>query len=373
MQPKLKSLESLRGLAAVGVVFFHFRMHSSFDNRFVQDLWLMVDFFFVLSGFVMTLAYADRLANRRQFFEFAKKRFLRLYPLHILVLLAWVTLEFSTLLAVNHLGYAAESDPFSGRRSLGALVANLLLVHNLVLPNNSWNYPSWSISAEFFVYLLFAMVYVFFSSRARIRLGVFALLMFLACLVLWLEGMRGQTNISGPSRCVFSFILGHFTYLLLQKDPRRNLRFLGFLTVCLSIFFVTMKSHFPDAIAGFIPVIFAITIYCVVRSPGDSAFIRALEIKPLVFLGTISYGIYMWHALVLDLITRFVRTGLSYPLVEGPNGRLVVEYQSVAVANVAIVLLMASSIGLAWLSYRFFETRFYRSGPRDTGASPVQR
>ena len=107
MQPKLKSLESLRGLAAVGVVFFHFRMHSSFDNRFVQDLWLMVDFFFVLSGFVMTLAYADRLANRRQFFEFAKKRFFRLYPLHILVLLAWVALEFSTLLAVNHLGYAA--------------------------------------------------------------------------------------------------------------------------------------------------------------------------------------------------------------------------------------------------------------------------
>ncbi len=53
MQPKLNSLESLRGLAAVGVVFFHFRMHSSFDNRFVQDLWLMVDFFFVLSGFVV--------------------------------------------------------------------------------------------------------------------------------------------------------------------------------------------------------------------------------------------------------------------------------------------------------------------------------
>ena len=360
MQPKLNSLESLRGLAAVSVVFFHFEIDSSFNNRFSQNAWIMVDFFFVLSGFVMTLAYTNRLADRGDFAKFAKKRFLRLYPLHILVLLAFVALESFKLFAVKNLGYAPVVGPFSADRSLEALAANAVLLHNLVLPYVSWNHPSWSISAEFFVYLVFAMVYLAFRGSARARSGAFLLLLILAWVVIQFEGMSGQWNISGPSRCIYSFILGHFTFMLLQKDSRRSLRFLGGLMLFVSMLAVTIEDLLPMWSVSFIPVLFASTIYCIARSPGDSPFIRVLEMKPLVFLGTISYGIYMWHALVIIVINHFVRRVLSYPLVEGSDGRLAVEYQSTAVANVATLVLLASSIGLAWLSYRFFETRFYR-------------
>ena len=74
----------------------------------------------------------------------------------------------------------------------------------------------------------------------------------------------------------------------------------------------------------------------------------------------------------LYLMNMFVRKVLSYPLAESEAGLMVVEYKSVAVANVAAVFLLVSSIGLAWLSYRFFETRFYGSRPQRAGTVSKQ-
>lgn len=358
---KLNSLESLRGIAAVSVVFYHFRVGSSFDNDFVDNAWLMVDFFFVLSGFVMTLAYTKRLGNMSEYGVFVKKRFLRLYPLHLLVLLAFVGFELSKVAASKYLGYTTFAEPFSGDKSVGALTANFMLIHNLVLPSTSWNYPSWSISAEFAVYLVFATVCVVFANRTKVQAIVFAFLMFFAFGVLQYEGMKGQMNIAGPSRCVFSFILGHFTYLLLQKKSDQNLSFLGLALFAASIFTVASLGHFPSWLVPFVPVLFAGTIYCVVRSSDSSRFIRILSWKPLVFLGTISYGIYMWHAFVIYLINLFVRKVFSYPLLETEEGVIVVVWPSKTDANIAALILLASSVGLAWVSFRFFETRFYRS------------
>ena len=86
---KLLSLEGLRGIAAISVAFFHFNNGSHFNNIFVSNAWLMVDFFFVLSGFVIALNYQNKLKNIHDLLVFQKKRFFRLYPLHFIMLMVF--------------------------------------------------------------------------------------------------------------------------------------------------------------------------------------------------------------------------------------------------------------------------------------------
>ena len=87
-------LESLRGFAAVSVALFHFNVGSSFNNSFTNNAGIMVDFFFVLSGFVIALSYMEKIKNCNDLVSFQKKRFWRLYPLHMVMLLIFVLLEF---------------------------------------------------------------------------------------------------------------------------------------------------------------------------------------------------------------------------------------------------------------------------------------
>ena len=91
---KLLYLESLRGIAAASVALHHFSVNSILQNNYyVKNSYLMVDFFFVLSGFVIAYNYMDKLTNTKNLINFQIKRFLRLYPLHFLVLLAFLFKE----------------------------------------------------------------------------------------------------------------------------------------------------------------------------------------------------------------------------------------------------------------------------------------
>ena len=77
---KYLALESLRGGAAISVAIHHFYIGSHFNVAFTMYAWLMVDFFFVLSGFVIALNYQDRIKTFENLKAFQFKRFLRLYP-----------------------------------------------------------------------------------------------------------------------------------------------------------------------------------------------------------------------------------------------------------------------------------------------------
>ena len=84
---KILYLESLRGIAAVMVAVSHFRIDSFiYQNQFIGNSYLWVDFFFVLSGFVIALNYQYKIKNFQSLFAFQAKRFIRLYPLHLILL-----------------------------------------------------------------------------------------------------------------------------------------------------------------------------------------------------------------------------------------------------------------------------------------------
>ena len=148
---RFRALDACRGLCAVAVVLFHLDAATHFYNwPMVRNAYVAVDFFFVLSGFVIASAYGDRIRTVQEAGRFTLRRFGRLYPLHLVVLIAYVLVEL--------IGFAQGSPAFVGNFSGPALAANLALVQGFGAWHETWNYPAWSVCVELWVNLGFAAV-----------------------------------------------------------------------------------------------------------------------------------------------------------------------------------------------------------------------
>ncbi|MBL8543826.1 MAG: acyltransferase [Hyphomonadaceae bacterium] len=152
----IKPLTSLRFIAAFWVLLYHFKDHLGLElGRFglVADGYLGVDLFFTLSGFILTHVYLTSLdAGRFGYGGFLKNRIARVYPMHLAALAAMLVLfAGAALLGVG------ESNPDAFR--LSDLPAHLLMIHAWgATPSVGWNFPSWSISAEWAAYLAFPLI-----------------------------------------------------------------------------------------------------------------------------------------------------------------------------------------------------------------------
>jgi peptidoglycan/LPS O-acetylase OafA/YrhL len=155
MSRRFQSLDGLRGIAAIMIVLFHVRWSNHLtETHFVREAYLFVDLFFILSGFIITKAYGDRIHALHQAGGFLILRFFRVYPLHIAVLSVFVFYELAKLAAI-HAGLPAQ--PFQQSNAGWTLLANVFLLQCLVvLGAPAWNVPSWSISCEAVAYVLFA-------------------------------------------------------------------------------------------------------------------------------------------------------------------------------------------------------------------------
>ena len=135
MKTKLLFLESLRGIAALSVAIFHIKDVSTSpitDNLFIENSDTMVDFFFVLSGFVIAYSYLDRITNIKSLINFKIKRFLRLYPLHFITLLGFLVIEIAKYILETYSGIPSNVDPFS-TNNFYSFVSNLFLFHSFNL------------------------------------------------------------------------------------------------------------------------------------------------------------------------------------------------------------------------------------------------
>ncbi|MGD9981786.1 MAG: acyltransferase family protein [Hyphomonadaceae bacterium] len=168
----LKPLTSLRFIAAFWVLLYHFKDHLGLGmGQFglVADGYLGVDLFFTLSGFILAHVYLAGLEGRRfGYGGFLKNRIARVYPVHLTALAAMVVL-FAGATAMGAGVGAPEAFKWSD------LPAHLLMVHAWGTTDAvGWNFPSWSISAEWLAYLLFPLV-AGAVLRAKRWSGTFAL------------------------------------------------------------------------------------------------------------------------------------------------------------------------------------------------------
>ena len=304
---QLPSLTPLRGIAALWVVLYHYcgtrqyfpNLDITPHSYFISKGYLGVDMFFMLSGFVMAHVYCRAFSEGvgQHYRGFMVARIARLYPLHIFVLSLFVATAVISQLAIGVAGGTFAGIPLTGPESLSALVANVFMVHGLAAGQLSWNYPSWSISVEFIAYLGFPFALPFIaraSGSTRLILGalLFAALASLAALT---KGDLDQWD--GPItllRCMPEFLLGTLLYFTFRDHEQRS--WLGSDLAVLTVLTATLVClHFgaPDLL---IVALFAALVLLAVANTGS--FARFANIAPLVWLGEISYSLYLIQGFV---------------------------------------------------------------------------
>jgi peptidoglycan/LPS O-acetylase OafA/YrhL len=318
---ELQSLTPLRGIAAIWVIVFHYVViyfafrPEQFSSIFNKG-YLAVDMFFMLSGFVLSHVYwrtfaTEPEADAKKYWSFMGARVARLYPLHLFNLCQFLVV----MLAFSFYQYGAagrfDSIPLQGPRSLTALVANMAMLQGLKASELAWNYPAWSISVEFFAYLLFPLALpVVAQASTRTKLLMAAGALSGVGLFAYLSG--GNFNQwDGPItllRCLPEFVLGALAYAgfrgALWPDWFRK-----DWTVAAVIASVLVLLHFgvSDIL---IVAAFPALILTAVMNAGRAA--PLLNAAPLVWLGEISYSLYLAHGFVQYLATELlVRYGVQ--------------------------------------------------------------
>lgn len=343
------SLTPLRGVAACCVMLFHvFGAIPSLQGKWptiwmcLEKAYLWVDFFFILSGFIISMAYGKALASGscREKVRFLVLRLVRIYPLHVVTLCGLICLD----VFVSHVGKSG-ADPFSlPSRSLQAIPLNLLLIHSLGFHDGfSWNVPSWSISCEWATYVLYSIAsgVVFRLQRSFSYAGVFVgfWLYAIFCLV---YGDLSATTDWGVCRCVIGFFTGASLFGL--ADDRRvsdwgsSAVYLLTIALLFAVFFLASWTGF-DAVV--IPG-FSVAVVVMYR-PASRVRSVTLESPVLRFIGEISYSIYLVHWLFIASVPALLERLLSYDVRSGVGASLA--------AFVISVLTVVASAG----TYYFVE------------------
>jgi peptidoglycan/LPS O-acetylase OafA/YrhL len=373
---RFRALDGWRGICAVLVAAHHLEARGFFYSQpLVRNAWLFVDFFFVLSGFVIAHAYGEKLSQAQDVKAFMIRRFGRLWPLHATILAAFVVVEVVRFAIAHWDPTAADGIAFAPERSVLAVFTNLFLVQSLALYNyETWNGPSWSISTEFFTYLVFALVCLA-APRQRMRLAVSLALAIGGALLLARYshyGMR-ETFHWGIVRCVYGFFLGTLTYEAWRRGAANAIAgtFAEGVALALVVLFIAI-------VPGHAALEYLATpLFCVavLIFAGDNGwFSRALKLRPAAALGRWSYSIYMVHTLVLVLLFSALRVGdilfAQHWLSQGSRARL-----ELGTANdLFFVVYIGATVGLAALTWRYIEqpgqryfASFRRAGPAQLG------
>lgn len=303
---RFETLDSWRGICALFVVVFHFisMMPNSLETSlFVRNSYLFVDFFFVLSGFVLCHSYRDKISSVPDLVRFAVRRFGRVWPLHAVVLALLVV----AIVWVNRQPHPSGLDMTWSRSSyaIDAIVPSLLLLNAMNMLGSVWNGPAWSIGAEFYVYLLFASLMLV----AGRRLVLPALALSIAALALvynWAPSFMNTTWDYGIIRCVAGFFGGVVAFHAYEMMERKGLRCATLReagVVAFVVLFVIFAGNGADAVSPLslaAPAVFGLAV--VVFAGQQGVISLALRAQPFRALGRYSFSIYMIHQPLLILL-----------------------------------------------------------------------
>jgi peptidoglycan/LPS O-acetylase OafA/YrhL len=340
MKGRVEQLDGLRGIFSILVIAHHhnaFRDSIFYNNFFVINSSLFVDFFFVLSGFVIAMNYIEKLKSGESFIVFLKKRFIRLYPLllytEVLFIIANILGDQSALKNATNLPLSYYFQ--SGLDTLTFMGSTPIL--------GDWmgiNYPAWSISSEMISYAVFGIVLILFPTK---KYWVY-LLISIACVVFIVyKGDYMLVYDYGFIRGLLCFCMGIYTFALLNKKSFQLSFFeIPFLIVLVGSMYVTHHYEWP-LIRLIFPVLFALGIVIFASSTGMVT--KLLSSKPFQYLGRISYSIYLNHAIVLIFVNICLFRILKWQPTE---------------SRIALSLIISISLTLIYshFTYEIIEKRF---------------
>ncbi|MEP1229433.1 MAG: acyltransferase [Litorimonas sp.] len=311
------ALDGFRGVFALLVAVHHSAWFSYLNYRsFIDQAFVIIDLFFAFSGFLLYTLYHNKLSNRDECKAFMKRRFARLYPLHLFMLLVFIAYAGVRILAnkvgVSDLG-ADEILPFhaGAPENWASILSNLTLTHSMGVHDYlSFNYPSWTVSVEFFTYFLFMALMVWLPPRkiwhfVLMGLGVIAIYYGLSQ-VPPKDGFTPKMDITynfGFFRCVAGFFIGVIVariYGIVRAKDLSPLRWNVTIWTLIELGMIVIGGvflvYFQGPLQFYVgPVIF---LFMLIFAFDGGAISRFMSCKPFQYLAKISYSVYMVHVIV---------------------------------------------------------------------------
>jgi peptidoglycan/LPS O-acetylase OafA/YrhL len=353
------ALDGLRGLAALGVVIFHYKWHfnhaASFTPPFQETLKILyamgglsVDFFFCLSGFVMYRRYAGEIASGQlSLKDFAAGRLARLYPLIVLTLCATALFQL-VLFWMKGKFFIFENN------SVKTFFLNLFFLQfHFFGEGFSFNAPSWTLNLEFFSYFLFYAV---------VRWKAFLLAKTLAVAAFFFFLFARKINVPAPflsstfQWCFSGFFIGglcFFLWSVVQRfsHTKRNVIGVSFLVTSLAVAAIwgfgwdkwlpiisPLPNFYPPQIS-----LMAIGFPSLILAFATSPFLeKVLSGRIFKILGDLSYSLYLWH-LPIQLLILIILFPLNLNL------------SALFASRTFFIFYTSICLVAAHLSYHFFE------------------
>ena len=305
-------IDSLRAVSVISVIIFHL------DQSFFPNGYLGVDIFFVISGYVITRSILKKYKEKKfKFLNFYFNRIKRIFPVLLVVLLTTFLLALFVLLTADL------------KRFLESLITSLGFVSNFYFwitggyfSTNDQLKPLlhlWSLSVEEQFYLFFPFfIFLAFKLSKKINFYLFltfTILFISFCLNLFFisKGHRDVIFFMFPAR-IWQFGLGVFFAFL----PNLNIKnawydfFYLTLAILLIVFnFIYIIKYLPDATLMCMGV--ALILY---KSINEKNYLSQIfQFRPLIFLGLISYSLYLWHWPIISLLKYIYIDGLTYQII----------------------------------------------------------
>lgn len=316
MSKTLPLLTALRGFAALMVVFFHARLLLfpqwktvlAGYTQFFENGYLWVDLFFILSGLVMAHVYQhDFAASLISWRRFLWLRLTRIYPLFILTLL--VLLGWESYKWANQIGYfggplfngwgmagiPAFEGPFN---QAGALWQNILLVQVFSGKGLSWNVSAWSLSVEWFSYLVFPLMLVLVKGRYRAGLAIVLCLGVIYAIASSKGNLDATEGGLSVARGLAGFTLGLALQRLIGLAPKSFSNDGLLAAVCLLPLVLLHFQLTPFLTLAVVSSFVLLVFVAAVQQPRQGLF-GVLENRFSNWLGDLSYSLYLWHAVIL--------------------------------------------------------------------------
>lgn len=347
---RLDSLHTMRGLAAITVMFFHFSWildsaYGGLGNNLMKYGYLGVDIFFIISGFVISMSSSKVSSNLNGCFVFVKHRLKRLLPAYYF----WLFVAFLTGGAMSTFHYPDKVDNL-----ISAFTMTPVTSQNgpLYLNNESMYGIRWSLIYEMYFYLLVTFS-LFVKNRTFALTLIIMAMVLVSPVVVGLSPTLNDTGIESDNKflnlatnpIIFLFLYGvifqkvYHHVILLPAILRRALGLCLLITSIFCILFTQNISHSP--LSGGLYMLFIF-----IAATINEDLFKNKTPKLALFFGDISYSLYLIHTLMNSgLDKRLTEIGL-------PNGWF------------KFALYCLTSIVLACASYNYIEKPFFKNNTK---------
>lgn len=339
-----KNLDGLRALAALSVLIYHFFGFTDYNGypaistsikQLAETGKYGVTIFFVLSGFVITRILINNIGEKNYFKSFYVKRILRILPLYYLFLLVWFF--------IRPLVFSEAVPEFSSQWS-----AYFFLQNTTILFGIPWQgpYHYWTLVIEEQFYLIWPVIIFFFYNKNFYRYLLFGILV-IAVLKQFI-----LTDLNGFNHFTFSksdqLCAGALLALLETKGFFENSAGIKKITYSLSsVIFISSVMYLfwrndlikDTTIYVCLLTLLAGVLFFLIITPSKFFINKLLSIKPMLYLGKLSFGLYVWGALIQEIYLK-----------KFPTKIIVLDF----------FLSISLSVLTAHISYFYFESYFLK-------------